>query len=79
MVFHTICNIINQLDIISYKKTFEQCQDWTDRLTKLDTSFTKSALKKNTIKFSAMLRKEMVHIYDTQYTEGYCDVILIKN
>ena len=31
------------------------------------------------LSYSAMLRKEMVHIYDTQSTEGYCDVILIKN
>ena len=30
-------------------------------------------------RFSAMLRKEMVHFYDTQCTEGYCEVILIKN
>ena len=29
--------------------------------------------------YSAMLRKEMVHIYDAQSTEGYCEVILIKN
>ena len=28
---------------------------------------------------SAMLRKKIFHIYDTQSTEGYCDVILIKN
>ena len=28
---------------------------------------------------SARIGKEMVHICDTQRTEGYCDVILIKN
>ena len=28
--------------------------------------------------YSAMLRKEMVYIFDTQSTEGYCDGILIK-
>ena len=27
----------------------------------------------------AMFRKEMVHICDTQCTEGNCDVTLIKN
>ena len=27
----------------------------------------------------AVLRKEMVHVCETRYTEGDCDIILIKN